>query len=301
MCASTSPDALSDCSIAADTSCGSRTGASRTHHTPSGNPGSSARATAIARRDLPAPPGPVIVTSRPPASSATTSACSRRRPTNELTGAGRLVGLSVRSDAKVSSPTWNSRTGASRSFSQCSPRSVSSTSLWASSFVRSDSSTCPPCPAAPMRAAVCTSMPTYPPSASIGSPVCTPIRTRTGPLASASCAETVALKASDARGNATNSASPWLSTSTPPCAPKTSRRTRRCSSSASTYASPSSKRRRVDPSMSVNTNVTVPLGRLGMTQRFSPISGGQNDRSPKWCRRLASDSNPEHSDEETAS
>ena len=51
--------------------------------------------------------------------------------------------------------------------------------------VLSESRTCPPWPALMIRAARCTSMPTYPSSVTTASPVWIPIRTRTGPPASA--------------------------------------------------------------------------------------------------------------------
>src|SRR5919201_4054463 len=85
------------------------------------------------------------------------------------------------------------------------------------------------------------------------------MRTRTGP-ASASVAALAAASASDARENATKNASPCVSTSTPLCCANASRNTRRCSASASAYASPSSCSSRVEPSMSVNRKVTVPEG-----------------------------------------
>ena len=50
----------------AGTSSGSATGASSTSHTPSPAPSSTSAATCSASRDLPIPPGPVIVTSRDP-------------------------------------------------------------------------------------------------------------------------------------------------------------------------------------------------------------------------------------------
>ena len=66
------------------------------------------------------------------------------------------------------------------------------------------------------------------------------------------------------RGNAKKKASPCVSTSTPPPAEHASRMIRRCSASASAYASaPSACRSVVEPSTSVKRNVTVPSeGRL---------------------------------------
>jgi hypothetical protein len=51
----------------------------------------------------------------------------------------------------------------------------------------------------------------------------------------------------------------------PPCRANASRNTRRCSSSTSAYASPSSCSNFVDPSTSVNRKVTVPEGRSRRT------------------------------------
>ena len=62
-------------------------------------------------------------------------------------------------------------------------------------------------------------------------------------------------------GNATKNASPAVSTSTPPCAAHASRHTRWCSTATPTALRPSSSSSAVEPSMSVNRNVTVPRGR----------------------------------------
>ena len=58
---------------------------------------------------------------------------------------------------KLSRAGWYSRSGAARSLSRCSPRSTQSPAT--SALVAADTSTCPPCPAAEMRAARCTSIP----------------------------------------------------------------------------------------------------------------------------------------------
>lgn len=120
-------------------------------------------------------------------------------------------------------------------------------------------STCPPCPAAAIRAARCTSRPTYPSSVTSAVPVCSPIRTRIGPAASTCVASAAHASAPRAVGNATKNASPCVSTSTPPWRAAAARNTRRCSARAALYLSaPSSPSRRVDPSTSVNRKVTVP-------------------------------------------
>ena len=73
------------------TSSGSATGASSTSQTPSPAPSSTSAATCNASRDLPIPPGPVIVTSRdPPDTSDRSSASSAARPTKLVACEGRL-------------------------------------------------------------------------------------------------------------------------------------------------------------------------------------------------------------------
>ena len=91
--------------------------------------------------------------------------------------------------------------------------------------------------------------------------MCSPMRTRIAPAASPSRAARAAAAAPPAVGKAMKNASPCVSTSTPPCAAAASRTIRRCSASASAYrAGPSSCSRRVEPSMSVKSSVTVPCG-----------------------------------------
>ena len=65
----------------------------------------------------------------------------------------------VFSGGKRSSPSWKIHTGSGKSFTRCSPRSASSRST--SARVACETSTCPPWPAAMIRAARCTSSPTY--------------------------------------------------------------------------------------------------------------------------------------------
>jgi len=76
--------------IAAGTNVARETGASGTRSTRSGPRSTRARATAIASRVLPTPPGPVNVTSRcSPWRRATTRPISPSRPSSEVKGAGR--------------------------------------------------------------------------------------------------------------------------------------------------------------------------------------------------------------------
>ena len=84
--------------------------------------------------------------------------------------------------------------------------------------------------------------------------------------------------------NAKKKASPWVSTSTPPAAVHASRMTRRCSASASAYATaPRSCRSFVEPSTSVKRNVTVPVGRSSRTRRDHPPA---RSRRPVMRSRL---------------
>src|SRR5712691_2556889 len=93
-----------------------------------------------------------------------------------------------------------------------------------------------------------------------------PMRTRIGPGASPSSASAAASSALGAVGKATKKASPCVSTSTPPWAPKDSRRMRRCSPSPCAYSSaPSSYKSLDEPSTSVKRKVTVPEGRSRRT------------------------------------
>ena len=100
--------------------------------------------------------------------------------------------------------------------------------------------------------------------------VCRPTRTWIGPEARVSRTAAAAEIAPGAVGNAKKKASPCVSTSTPSWAAHAVWMTRRCSASASAYASaPSSWRSRVDPSTSVKRKVTVPEGSPGRTRGSS--------------------------------
>ncbi len=94
-----------------------------------------------------------------------------------------------------------------------------------------------------------------------------PIRTRTGGPGDQSCAArprwaaTAAPTAPAGLRNTAKKASPWVLTSTPPPSETARRMIAACSSRTAGYRSPSSWRRLVEPSMSVNRKVTVPVGR----------------------------------------
>ena len=99
------------------------------------------------------------------------------------------------------------------------------------------------------------------------SPVWTPIRTRTGGPGDQSWAARPRWAATAARiaptglRKATKKASPWVLTSVPPASATARRTIAACSSWTAGYRSPSAWSRRVEPSMSVKRNVTVPVGR----------------------------------------
>ena len=76
----------------------------------------------------------------------------------------------------------------------------------------------------------------------------------------ARCASMQASSAARAVGKETNRPSPAASTWLPPCAAMASLTSRWWSVSSVAYASPSCSRRRVDPSMSVKSRLTVPDG-----------------------------------------
>ena len=80
---------------ASSTPAGSRIGASSHSHAPSANRPAAWAAACNASRVLPTPPGPVRVTTRAWPSAAAVCSSSRARPTNELTGNGRLLVLSA--------------------------------------------------------------------------------------------------------------------------------------------------------------------------------------------------------------
>ena len=105
-----------------------------------------------------------------------------------------------------------------------------------------------------------------------------------------------AARAPGAVGKAKKKASPCVSTSTPPSAAHASRMIRRCSASASAYASaPSSCRSFVEPSTSVKRKVTVPVGRSSRTPRDHPPAElassrgqlGREDHSLSECSGMS--------------
>ena len=92
MCPASCCFAPSVCAIVSTTSTGSRTSASPTQNTPAPNSLTSSPAASSASRVFPVPPGPASVTSRAASSrtSETTALTSRSRPTNEESGTGQV-------------------------------------------------------------------------------------------------------------------------------------------------------------------------------------------------------------------
>ncbi len=115
-------------------------------------------------------------------------------------------------------------------------------------------------------------MPTYPPSWSVGLPVWMPIRTRTcsppgqGYDASSRWACAAAATASGADAKTTKKLSPSVPISAPSDAAHAARRTPRMPSRTSAYAEPRRISRVVEPSMSENSIVTVPVGKECISQ-----------------------------------
>ena len=92
--------------IAGSTRSGDSSDASGTKRAPAAKPSAISRATSIASRVLPTPPGPVTVRSRTSrrASNARSPASSRSRPTNAVKGAGRNRSAAVGDDELMWSP-----------------------------------------------------------------------------------------------------------------------------------------------------------------------------------------------------
>ena len=161
---------LSTPAIAEVTSVGSVSGLRSTKNTPSGNRSSCLEAVSSASLVFPVPPGPVSVSSRVSPRSRSMSPIARARPTNEVRRGRRLVLWAPRvrnagkSALRPSITRSCSRSGCSRPFRSCSPRSrnvtPSGTSPATRTRVASDITIWPPWPAAAIRAARLTSIPT---------------------------------------------------------------------------------------------------------------------------------------------
>ena len=156
--------------IVPGTSIGSSTGSNGTKKVPSGKSVPAAWASSIANRVLPIPPGPVIVMSRAVRSRLPAAVSSGSRPTNDVTGLGRLFGRASivrrtgKSVMRPSTSSWLSRSGSGKSRRRNAPRSRHATPLGRASptmpRVAAETTTWPPWPAFAIRAARLMSMPT---------------------------------------------------------------------------------------------------------------------------------------------
>ena len=134
-----------------------------------------------------------------------------------------------------------------------------------------------------IRAARLTAGPKKSPSRSSASPVWTPIRTRnTGPPTHASadssrCAANPAAIALAARLNTAPKPSPAVENTWPPLASIALRRISSWRANAAPIASGNESHNGVDPSMSVNRNVTVPEG-VNAVPRHDPSGHSSGNR-----------------------
>ena len=207
---------------------------------------------------------------------------SRSRPRNCVAGTGRSIAPGVRRGGNSATPSWNKRAGASKSFSRCCPRSRSGSP----SSERGRRGRDEHLPAVRERRDPSSAMHVDPDIALDSHRRCSGVQAhpnRDRPCRERLLPDRAAAAAPAAVGKATKKASPCVSTSTPPSATNASRSTRRWPARASAYSSgPTRRNSRVDPSMSVNRNVTVPAGRSPGTDRVSPTT-----RSPAFSELVA--------------
>ena len=216
---------------------------------------------------------------------------SAARPTNDVGDAGQVV-RAGRERARAREPAVRGRArragtaargrrsraaGAGRGRASTRRRRVRP----AARMVASEHSTWPPWAAAAIRAARCTSGLAYSPADGLGvagvqahpyrRPRLRVSASRVRPARAAPRRRRAT--ASAASANATKIESPSVNSGTPPCSDeRVARNNRRCSSSTGRYPAPSIRARRVEPSMSVNRNVTNPLGRLRRnTETSAPL------------------------------
>ena len=168
------------------------------------------------------------------ATRARTAASSASRPMKLDTCAGRLVSSpGPSSDRSAGSPvgrpsacSWKICSGRPRSASRCQPRSFRPTPAGSASATSpaaaADTSTCPPCATAAIRAARCACGPVGSAVVAEASPLSMPIRARTvSPAgqacdASARCAWIAASAQARGEANTAQNSSPRAPTSSPP-------------------------------------------------------------------------------------
>ena len=119
------------------TRAGSSSASRPTHVTPSGNRFALLRASSIAKRDLPIPPGPMTVTSRtlPSERSSIASSSSLVRPTNDDGGNGTETGAELASGGSRAASCSRIRRCSSRNTSPGSMPKATSSSVRATRYV----------------------------------------------------------------------------------------------------------------------------------------------------------------------
>ena len=228
--------------MAGATASWSATAASSTSHTPSPDPSSSSAATCRPSLVLPHPPAPVSVTRREDSTRARTSASSRPRPMNVASWAGRLFGSAAlpsersggNSACRPAACSWKICSGRSQVLQPVHTKIPQRRARRKRSRApaRPPSPTPAPAPHArpppPARRDAHPGPPGRRPYCD-ASPVCIPIRTRTRSPAGQACAWIAccisSTAAAHARGeeNTAKNASPWVSSSLPPCAARADR------------------------------------------------------------------------------
>ena len=275
--------------------------ASSQSHAPSGNRGSTSAATCSARRVLPTPPTPVSVTSRArrrarrrsPRSSCVAADERRRAARGRLPGNASSDRSGGNSPARPGRTTWNTRSGRARSRRRCSPRSTSSTPVGSSSrdellgrerhhdlaAVRRRHQP----RGAVHRGAVVVAV------AQLGRRRCARpsarAAARSSPHGSAASARCASDRGVDrvVRASRTPRARRRRSSSRRGRRAPRPRRagSRRGAPARACIASGCSSHRRVEPSRSVNRNVTVPVGSSVTTDRRAPTRSGELGSSMK--------------------
>ena len=242
-CSASPSFAPSACAIVSSTSAGSRSGGER-HPEDAVREASGTQLGGRLEREprlARCRPGPVSVTRRTPLARAALdhlgelplAADERRR--RHAAGSCSVERLQRRERRRRRA--GRSAPARRESFSRCSPRSRSAVARRRAARVAAESSTCPPWPAAAIRAARCTSVPDV---AFVGRRAASrcgcPSARGSAPPRAPPCASRAAATAPGAVGNATKNASPCVSTSTPSWRANASRTTCRCSASASRVA-----------------------------------------------------------------
>ena len=177
------------------------TGASGTNHTPFGQSPIDSNAASNASRVLPVPPGPVSVIRRASERRSTSSVGQLVGAADEARRRAHEVRVRHRHERREPAASELEQAHGLVEVAQRVLAEIGRRARRRALRVASLSSTCPPWAAAMIRAARCTSSPTYFGGSATGSPVWIPIRTRNGSpsghsaAASASCASDAAATA----------------------------------------------------------------------------------------------------------